>query len=650
MLILSAVALWANGEEHITIQPDAGVTVRIYDDRYVVSLSPSDHIIELDTVNGEEFSIVRYYDDIYSNQEGIGTPELPYYSLELQLPTGADSVSISYFTEERTTESLPSYYLPSQNPVEVFSYDREETMFDDEFYSSWVDFEEAQVCSLSEIYNYMGSTGVSLIINPLLYDPSSNNVLIYNYIEVEIKVPDASLLNMYYEYTIALDYYYDDALNFYDIYKNVPREAPASNKGNYVILASKYGIEEIEYFANHKRDYGYDVTIYTLEDDVDTDGDEWTDQTEIRSFLYNLYQDERTRPRFVLLVGDISQIPFSDGQYEVENDPPTDIYYACLEQANIEKEKDLHPDVHVGRWPIRNEDAQDIINKTIEKETKQPSQNKISLFSGTGNGERRFYKTNKWVVDKVLKKNGYNYVNFNGRDGFDAQHLIDEVQDIWMFVFRGHANQSTIGFGGGLSANSIKDMSAHFGFGFACSLNQPNWSFGAEWLYERNGGGVGFYGATTTSLRSSNNKLEKQVFKMLENKYNMTIAQMVYGGASKYYNKFSISPLKKKQIKKYVLYGDPSLYIKGLNSDGDIIPMDIKNSRRNDKDSYSIDKNIEISNCCIYDALGQLVFKSSTADYIPLGDGIYIRVLQYEDGTTTSNKIIKQGGDVYEAN
>ena len=61
--------------------------------------------------------------------------------------------------------------------------------------------------------------------------------------------------------------------------------------------------------------------------------------------------DGKCRPKYILLIGD--EIPYSTGELNNISNPPTDMYYACVDEYYTENE-DITPDIYVGRWPVHN--------------------------------------------------------------------------------------------------------------------------------------------------------------------------------------------------------------------------------------------------------------------------------------------------------
>ena len=646
---------FTEAQTHIEFSPDEGVTVRINPQGYTITFQTSDYFIEnveIDDDIQETFSCIHFDQDIYSTYDYEGRAELPYYSLDLQVPNDCQSISLSCSANEKGEEYLDYPYLPAQGIIEG-NVDESYIMLDQLYYNSngtgWND----EIAYNTNIYHYMNTSGFSLVIHPFRYKTLHSKLLIRDIIEISITIEsEISLIDMYNDYISGN--HYDDAINYYDTYKSShPDTFNPNDKGKYAILTTDTYHDKIDgYFGTHKTVYGYDVITYTIENDIDQNRDKKASPDEIRKFIYYIWHDENTRPRFILLAGNFDDFPFSAGELLNADNPPTDIYYACIENGygNF-TEPNLHPDVHIGRWVFNSPDELDeIMDKTVLRETDIPNLD-IALFSGTGQGQRKFYRANQWVVNKVLKKSNYNYTNYDGRNGFSKSHMQSELSDKWMFVYRGHANTCAIGEPYEFYSWEIESVNAIFGFGFACLLNSPidpynETPLGINWLIDPYGGGPVFYAATTASIRSCNNKLEKQIFKMLQKDRNMTIAQMINGGTNNYYNRKSNSSRKAIQIKKYMLLGDPSLYIWGT-SYATGLPQTRTVQARNKPISTpsNVETNIEHMNevalVNVYNMSGQLIAHTQDLATMPqLVNGMYLLQIILQDGHSFTEKFI----------
>ena len=115
----------------------------------------------------------------------------------------------------------------------------------------------------------------------------------------------------------------------------------------------------------------------------------------------------------------------------------------------------------------------------------------------------------------------------------------------------------------------------------------------------------------------------------------MTIGELVYNAKDKYYYADQV-PYRRNHIAKYILLGDPSLYIHGLNIPDDRLNSPLKTS--------SNEESTEVNKVKIWNINGILLEETSYANYMNsnLLDGVYIiQFIDKEDNVITTFKTIK---------
>lgn len=633
LLILLLFTTISFSQSSIVVTPDWGVSLKITSNEYIITYRPSNFRIEIDSLsdysddnNYGPFSYLDFYYDIYDYLEDSGRPELPFYSMSLHIPNMSSVATITnikpYFSDS-SYFYLPYSYVPCQNRLETSN---DNTLyFDTVFYDS--NNEIKPYAYLSPKYSFVGTIGIDLTINPFMYNPIHNEIIIPDSIQIIINVSNANLLNMINDF-VSKDSFHDAYL-FYDTYSGLDYNNNESY-GDYIILTENQYRDDLDTFIQHKTDLGYNVIMYDLE----TEG--LTKSSEIRSFLYNLYQNN-SDIRFLLLVGSLNKIPTSAGVQNDYNNPPTDIYYACLEDSIISNEGNLYPEIYVGRWLVNNErELYFTMQKTIknENEFRYNTLCHSELFSGKGKGEKKFNKNVKWISNKVLSVMNYPHAYHLGNSGLNAKSMKDIIahDTTWLFYYRGHGGIYSYGSPYDLNVSSFPNNSySYLGFAFACDMGNVYYNcFAKNWLCSENKGGPFYYASTTESYRSCNNNQSKRIFKMLKKDFNMHIAQMIVCGNNKYYGGLSTSSYRRNQIKKYVLFGDPSLLIWGQESS---IPY--RMPQNNISPFSSDDNSVEY----VYDINGKLIGIGSGFDIIQNAPmGIYII---YNSKDNTCLKILK---------
>ena len=273
------------------------------------------------------------------------------------------------------------------------------------------------------------------------------------------------------------------------------------------------------------------------------------------------------------------------------------------------------PETIVGRWPVRNvTELSHVINKTIGFECLTNVTRRFSLFSGTGNGENDFASDVTSAFNKLATTPSSSSIMYDGRYGFTHTDIINEFSNHndLLFVYRGHSNETRLGTPyTAISYLNIPSNQSYFSIGLSCLLNRPvDYNFGNRWI--NNGDrACGIYGSTTESDRSSNSYLSKHLFDYYaEQATNLTWGQWMSGAAAKYYSSLSTSA-RKKQTKKYLILGDPSLYIFGFDSvTCSPKPYQIKSMTRNTTSIETILEDMDdenIKSVSVYDVTGRLV-------------------------------------------
>lgn len=225
----------------------------------------------------------------------------------------------------------------------------------------------------------------------------------------------------------------------------------------------------------------------------------------------------------------------------------------------------------------------------------------------------------------------------------------------WMFVYSGHGSQNIRNNVSGLPTpysinysdiNSIATSSLHFqsfGFGFACLLGNiyaPN-NFARSWVTSMEGG-VTYMASTTTTEYIPDRYFSRKLFRQLEQKPIMTIGEFIGNGKAKYYNSSKVI-WRQREVEKYVLYGDPSLYLFGLEiKHGSIGPIR-RQPTVNEFDSEldpEIDPNQSIR---LYSISGHLLFdgKVGQINLQNLPSGIYIATTTTETKQYSKKIVVK---------
>ena len=641
-----------------------GLYCDIVDNTYRIEIYMSDYQIVTDTFVGDWgnalFSSVKPYGaDGFDYLHEDGRPTLPFYSLDLILPSGSTSFEVTDIQIlDSTSIILPYDYTPAQERVD-FS---DGFSFDEEYYATNSDWYE-MLYSIDES-NYRFYIGLNISMFPFHYEPESRRLTIIRRAVYEITFDGMNLMDYIQQ---ELSEYDRLAYNFYDNFVEYPQSIiPPINGDKYLIITADEwdGKPALMEFIEHKQSLGYEMLYTKL-------GDIGYAPQHIRDHIKNLYETEGLK--YVLLVGNVSGIPFSEGNNEDVTLPPTDIYYSCLSKDITWQWTDYNPSVFIGRWPITSdEELRHVVDKTIASDLHlgEHDPNRIGIFSGSGGHEDYIFKDAQYLYEMLIVNSQYYIGNVvDGREVttsyYTLKNYLENTDDpTWMFIYRGHGNSSYLGspysldsypnsfFGiDNITTNNLDFQS--FGFGFACLLgniySSPN--FARSWITSEQGG-VTFFGATTISYASPNRYFSRKLFEQLKNKPVMTIGEFVANGKAKYFNPNEVE-WRSREVRKYTLYGDPSLYLFGLDINYNTPRLVKKNSRLTEiqdkniivKDNvaqFETGTNDAVLSICVYSVTGQLMLINYTnqVDLSNLPMGAYTVIVNTNTGIVTQ-KVMK---------
>lgn len=311
----------------------------------------------------------------------IGTPELPATHELLAVPFGANpTVSIVSFT---TTDYRLSDYgintiVPHQHSVRKDQNPEEvEFVYNQDAYQTRA-LATAPEASIEVQGTLRGIRVGSLVVNPLSYNAATNTLRVFNDIEVEVSFDGADfvetermLLNTYSPY---FDVVYKQMFNYrqiLDVYTDHP-DLMAYPVHMLVIAPENY-VSTLQPWTNWKIQKGFDVEVYTT-------AQAGSNYNAIRSFVQNKYNtgvSTGKTPTFLILVGDVAQVPNTTGS---QSQKVTDLYYGSVDNDDF-------PDMFYSRMSAENTNQLTaIINKVLQYEQyamPDPSYlNNVTLIAG----------------------------------------------------------------------------------------------------------------------------------------------------------------------------------------------------------------------------------------------------------------------------
>jgi hypothetical protein len=296
----------------------------------------------------------------FSNSEG--DPQMPVMKRLIEIPLGAEVgiqvVNSSYIELDLAGYGISDLIIPAQPPLSksVMNPDDVEFVWNKATYG--IDqFLGNELVTVVDQGMMRGVRLGLLEISPVQYNPVKGKIRVYESMEVEIGFSGADVVQ-----TIETKKHFFSP--FYEaIYSSVMNYKPLNGDelimdepATYVIVSDPMFQAALQPFIQWKIRKGFAIIeAYTNDPNVGTT------TTTIKNYLKNLYLTPPSGfnpPAFVLMVGDVAQIPAFTGS----GGHVTDLYYA-------EYTNDILPELYYGRFSANNlNELQPQIDKTLEYE------------------------------------------------------------------------------------------------------------------------------------------------------------------------------------------------------------------------------------------------------------------------------------------
>ena len=371
-------ALAQNGRIDLRHESKAEITKSEFTNFRAVFSYGSIESIEVSTERGT-FSEIAI-EGTYASGE-IGAPELPASHQLLAVPFGA-TPHVTVTSYSTTDYRLPDYGIGTLIPHQP-SVRKDQNPDEVEFVYNAAAYQTRNLATAPEVsievQGIMRGIRIgSLVINPVSYNPTSNTLRIFNDIEVEVSFEGADraetermLLNTYSPY---FDIVYRQMFNYrqiLDVYTEHP-DLMAYPVHMIVITPENY-ISALQPWLNWKIQKGFDVNVVTT---AQAGGNYNAIKTYVQN-LYNTGVSQGNTPTFLVLVGDVAQVPNTTGS---SSQKVTDLYYGSVDN-------DYFPDMFYSRMSAENTDQLTaIINKILQYEQytmPDPSYlNNVTLIAG----------------------------------------------------------------------------------------------------------------------------------------------------------------------------------------------------------------------------------------------------------------------------
>lgn len=510
----------------------------------------------------------RTFTTLMLSDEGVttalGHAQLPMISRFVELPSGASPQlvveSASWETTSLAALGLPSQILPVQPSLPKIEGASVPFTMDDIFYASNT-VSPASVATVNVIGQVRGRCLALLQISPVQYLPSSGELRILTSCSLRMNLPGSDLaataqsIDRYT--TPSFEHLFRTSFVNYGALQGT--EVMGLKQEGYLIIVYDSYHDEILPFASWKQSQGFDTTVTTTSQIPGG-----ATKENIKSYILNAYTSWPTPPSYVLLVGDVAQIPTWTGQ---ATGTATDLTYATLAGS------DLFADVGVGRFPAANDTQVTwMVEKTIFYEQgvfANESFIKKAVFMASNDNYGISEGTHNYVIDNYLAPNGYTYDKLychtysattqQVRNAFNAGRGLG--------IYSGHGSTTSWADGPPFSQSDVRGLTNAELYPFvashACVTGQFTVSecFAETWLRVPEKGSITFWSSSDNTFWDEDDILEKKMFsawwdddlEMVSGMTNKALYSLWQhyggGGSSQYY------------LEAYNVMGDPSLVV-----------------------------------------------------------------------------------------
>ena len=510
-LLMASTLIFAQNVK-IDLKPSKTELTNVLGTKSGVSFNATiDKVVVRDTkIKTNEF--FKLADEAFVKNQHIGEPNIPVITQLIEIPLGAE-LSIDILNTEEKTIDLNNYGITKQlAPVQ-----RSMSKNEDE---SQVEFTKNEI-----IYNTNAFYGNDLVkvdilgiardkriarvtMSPYQYNPVTNELIVtYNFsVNISFIHADYNATNELKART-ASPYYYSTERFTLNKIENQSKDAITHYPTKMVIVSDPMFEAQLQDFINWKRRKGFTV-IEAYTDDASVG----TTTTSIKNYLQGLYNNGTAldpAPSFVLLVGDVAQIPTFDGN---TSNHKTDLYYC-------EYTNDYFPEIYYGRWSAQNvAQLQPQIDKTLEYEQylmPDPSYlDDILLVAGVdqeggdpngfssvnGNGQLEYGMNN--YFNNAHGINVYEYLYPLSDDPASVQNIKDDYNTgVGYANYTAHCSPDGW-YNPSFELNAVPNMTNNHKYGLMvgnCCQSVTfvnNECFGEAVLRKANGGAVGYIGAS----------------------------------------------------------------------------------------------------------------------------------------------------------
>ncbi|MFQ6032921.1 MAG: C25 family cysteine peptidase, partial [Candidatus Zixiibacteriota bacterium] len=400
-------------------------------------------LVEDKTAEGEIYQVISIPGGGILTQ--VGKPQVPLVCRFVALPP-TSGVRVDVIEEQKEVLSQTFVLYPFQEPAKRSGDQEPEEFKLDEFLYSQNKAFPGRLAEAGEISILRDLRLAPIIFYPVQFNPQSGEVTVYKKIVVEIKFEgegENPKLNTTNVLTRSFYKTYQRFVLNFDLIK----QGLTVVDGSVLIITYDDFYSQVEPLAEWKHKRGLITHLVNL-------SEVGSSNTDIYNYIYDAYHNWPDPPEYVILVGDIQQIPTNYGIGGVL----TDHKYTTVDGS------DYFADVHIGRISVQTQaEANHVITKTLYYQ-KYPFLGETDWFL-----EGMTISGSDYVDDQNALRCGFLMIDYAGFTYFDslfysnglctAAQITDRLNDgrSWVVHF-GHGT-STGWYPAGFTNSNIDALS-----------------------------------------------------------------------------------------------------------------------------------------------------------------------------------------------
>jgi hypothetical protein len=512
---------------------------------------------EMVSTPGGEFPRLALPEEGFTTQ--IGCPQMPVMSRWVEIPAGAEAeleiIQVRSQTIALRDLDIHEPIVPVQQPVPKVPGARERMSFqmDAGLYGTdrWY---PQSIARLGPVDEARGFSRVLVQIFPVRYHPVQESVSICSSLRLRIHLRGSNLGETVRRQRRWRQPIFDRSLKrtLLNYRRYVEKEVAALPIGYLIITDDDY-YDELLPLAEWKEQKGFDVTV-TRTSQISP-----ATASGIKAHIQDAYDNWPVPPLYVLLVGDVDDIPAFTGS---SSSTETDLPYGDMTGSYF-------PELLVGRFSVSSAaEAAAVVDKTLDYEQTELSTLDWfddAVFMASSDVNCFAESTHDYAIDNYLVPNGYTcYTVYQCSGGGTSDITANLNAGRAIANYSGHGSQiSWAGPAFGISnINALTNVDRYpFVIGNACLTGDIGYGecFGEHWVNVTAKGGIAYWGSSNYTYWDEDDILEKRMYRSIFEDGLFTFggftSQAKYylylyyggGGRSRYY------------YECYILLGDPSL-------------------------------------------------------------------------------------------